>query len=146
MPTINDQPRIAARKQTNYIKQNNIAAKQQKARSPNTKENKPPAHQKGVVPQYLKQRKQQLQAEKDAQKVEDPNAPPGMVLMPEAERLETLRTLESSKAEGNRQLSAMPLQLRTQKQKQRYEELEKKVKEIEGAIQLFSKPKVYIRD
>ena len=28
----------------------------------------------------------------------------------------------------------------------RAEELEKKVKEIEGAIQLFSKPKVYIRD
>merc|ERR1719453_184304 len=129
----------------NYIKQNNIAAKK-KARSPNTKENKPPAHQKGVVPQYLKQRKQQLQAEKDARKIEDPNAPPGMVLMPEAERLETLKPLEASRAEGNRQLSAMPLQLRTQKQKQKYEELEKKVKEIEGAIQLFSKPKVYIRD
>jgi hypothetical protein len=143
-----DAPAIAPRKNVDYLKNNSLAAKQPAKKSP-AKENKAPAqpmHQRGKVPDYIKRRKEDLQAEADSRRVVDTGAPPGMILMPENERLETLRTLRQSKTEGDRQLSAMPLQLRTQKQIQRYEELEKKVKEIESAIGLFSKPKVFIRD
>jgi hypothetical protein len=141
-------PQLAPRKNIDYLRNNSLAAKAPAKKSP-SKENNPPAqpmHQRGQVPAYLKQRKQDLKAAADARIRVDTGAPPGMILMPEAERQETLRTLRESKTEGDRQLGAMPLQLRTQKQIQRYEELERKVKEIEGAIKLFSKPKVFIKD
>lgn len=51
----------------------------------------PSNYQKGVVPKYLKDRKdEKIKSE------EDPECPPGHVLLPDEERKETLRVLRQS--------------------------------------------------
>ena len=74
----------------------------------------------------------------------DPNCPPGMRMMPEAERLETLQALKKSEAEGKRQLMQLPLRVETASQQKKKAELEGKMKEIEEAIVIFSREKVFI--
>lgn len=78
-----------------YIKENILALKQKAGgkRDANEDTNKaPPTYQRGVVPKYLKNRK-----EEQGRCVEvDPECPPGHVLLPEEERKETLRVLRQS--------------------------------------------------
>jgi len=102
----------------------------------------------GQVPEYLQQRKQQWAQEKEEAKrrAPDPNCPKGMKLMPEDERVATLEVLKASREEAMNQLSRMPFILETPSAKRKHSELEMKLKEIEAALQLFSKQKVYIAD
>lgn len=80
----------------NYVKDNIQAIKQA---SPNKKDDKdeldkskvPKNYQKGVLPKYLKNRKDEKHVECD------PECPPGHVLLPDEERKETLRVLRQSK-------------------------------------------------
>lgn len=102
----------------------------------------------GQVPQYLRERKQQWASEKEEAKrrAPDPNCPKGMKLMPEDERKQTLEVLKASREEAMNQLARMPFILETPTAKRKHSELEMKLKEIEAALQLFSKQKVYIAD
>jgi len=102
----------------------------------------------GQVPEYLQQRKLQWAQEKEEAKrlAPDPNCPKGMKLMPEDERVQTLEVLKASREEAMNQLSRMPFILETPTAKRKHAELEMKLKEIEAALQLFSKQKVYIAD
>lgn len=72
------------------------AVKQKVAKSEvNTDPNRAPAnYQKGVLPKYLKERKEEVM--KDIE--DDPECPPGHVLLPDEERKETLRVLRQSKS------------------------------------------------
>jgi hypothetical protein len=100
----------------------------------------------GRVPDYLEQRKARW-AEEEAEarrRAPDPDCPRGMCLMPEAERISTLEILHTSKAEAMRQLQNMPFVVETPSQKKKQVELETKLREIERAISLFSRPKVYV--
>ncbi|NWJ12206.1 ENKD1 protein, partial [Crypturellus undulatus] len=58
------------------------------------------AKQKGHVPQYLLQRKElwRRQLEEQQRNLPDPDTPPGHVLMPEEQRLQTLGNLKQSKS------------------------------------------------
>lgn len=71
-----------------------MAVKQKSSRqeSVNTPGTLPPTYQKGVVPKYLKDRKDEHL--KDLP--EDEECPDGHVLLPEEERKETLRVLRQS--------------------------------------------------
>ena len=102
----------------------------------------------GKVPDYLRNRKAQMQRDKDeeARRAPDPNCPKGMKLMPEDERVQTLEVLKSSREEAINQLAKMPFILETPTAKRKHAELEMKLKEIEAALSLFSKQKVYIAD
>lgn len=51
----------------------------------------PANYQRGVVPKYLKDRREDLPIEPDIE------CPPGHILLPEEERKETLRVLRQSK-------------------------------------------------
>ena len=100
----------------------------------------------GRVPAYLENRKQQW-ADEEAERIAnapDPNCPRGMMLMPERERVDTLETLKRSLHEAMNQLSAMPFVIETPSLRRKHELLESKIKEIENAIGLFSRQKVYI--
>ena len=100
----------------------------------------------GRVPAYLENRKQQW-ADEEAERIAnapDPNCPRGMMLMPERERVDTLETLKRSLNEAMNQLSAMPFVIETPSLRRKHEMLENKIKEIENAIGLFSRQKVYI--
>lgn len=100
----------------------------------------------GKVPDYLEERKAKWAVEKEEMKkrLPDPSCPKGMTLMPEAERLSTLEVLKSSKEEAMKLLAKMPFVIETPSLKKRHGDLEAKLREIENAIALFSKPKVYI--
>ncbi|KNC54410.1 flagellar/basal body protein [Thecamonas trahens ATCC 50062] len=100
----------------------------------------------GKVPEYLIKRK--IEAAKQEIEAEaakpDPDCPPGMVRMPEAERLETLQLLEGNRADIIQQLNTMPLRCDTFGLKRKKHLLESKLQEADEAIKIFSKPKVFI--
>jgi hypothetical protein len=67
-----------------------------------------------------------------------------MTLMPESERLETLKVLNESETLTKNELFAMPLTVETLAQKKKKNALEAKLKEIEDAVKIFNRPKVFI--
>jgi hypothetical protein len=64
--------------------------------------------------------------------------------MPESERQSTLAVLQQSKEEALRQLRSLPFNVETPSQIKRQADLEGKLREIERAVGLFSKPKVFV--
>ena len=100
----------------------------------------------GEVPQYLQQRKLRWEEEEKMRQLNKPDedCPDGMVCMPEAERLETLEVLEESEKQAKADLFAMPLTVQTIASTKKKNALEAKLKEIEDAKKIFSRPKVYI--
>jgi hypothetical protein len=100
----------------------------------------------GKVPEYLKEyrAKAEIEEEERRKRMPDPTCPKGMKLMPEEERKHTLSVLLASKEEAMKQLSQMPFLLETPSSRRKHSELEDKLKEIENAIALFSRTKVFI--
>ena len=112
-----------------------------------TTDKEPELHEDfGKVPDYLEERKAKWAEEKEEMKkrMPDPSCPRGMTLMPEEERVSTLEVLKASKEEAMKQLAKMPFVIETPSLKKRHGELEAKLREIESAIALFSKTKVFI--
>jgi len=139
------------REQQNFIEKNAVKARQSRMKTqfrPNRQAEiqETSAHRNGKVPDYINRRKQELAEEKRRQRARDDDCPEGMMLMPEADRLDTLNTLKASKKEGETQLMKMPLHVNTIAQKQHIQKLEAQLKEIESAIQIFKKPKVFIAE
>lgn len=58
-----------------------------------------PGYQKGVLPKYLRERKEQTEKELEVTKADEDHimCPPGHVTLPDNERKETLRMLRNSK-------------------------------------------------
>ena len=138
-----------------FISENNALARNAKAKCSPTKHKGVAApaerHKHGAygkVPAYLASRKQQWAEQEEQRRIEagDPDCPRGMKLMPESERMETLGALRKSQREGAAQLQKLPLHVETQSQMKRKAELEGKMKEIEEAIAIFSRTKVFISD
>lgn len=67
-----------------------------------------------------------------------------MVLLDEEERVRTLDVLRKSLAEAQRRLNTLPLRIETPSQIRWKNELEAKVQEIEDAIKVFDRTKVYV--
>lgn len=104
-------------------------------------------YRRGKVPKYLKNRQEQWRKE-EARRIAntpDPSIPPGHTLMPREERLQTLASLEKNHEELVTQLNALPVRVDTLRVKTKKSELEKKLVEIEDAIKIFSRPKVFVK-
>lgn len=101
----------------------------------------------GKIPEYLIKRK--IEAAKkeleEAANAPDPDCPPGMVRMPEEERLETLAILEENRSDVIQQLNTMPLRCDTFGLRRKKHALEAKLEETEEAIKVFSRDKVFVR-
>lgn len=138
----------APRSQTNYLDSNarEIIHARPAAREERKSDSK---HREfGHVPAYLQERKARW-AEKEADRIAsapDPDCPPGMMLMPDHERLETLRVLQSTLDDVKAQIQRLPLTIETPGQIRRKNDLDAKYKEVEDAIKIFSRPKVFVRD
>lgn len=100
----------------------------------------------GQVPQYLLERKLEMAADVEAQQRAKEAAliPPGMRLLPEEERLETLEILRRNREEVERAIQHLPLRTETQGAIRRRDELERRLREVEDAQKIFSRPKVLV--
>ena len=70
--------------------------------------------------------------------------PPGTRLMPDEERLETLKDLQESKKEINSAMEKLPVVSKTLAMEKHKKSLEEKLIRIEKAIETFSKNQVYV--
>ncbi|CAK1586600.1 unnamed protein product [Parnassius mnemosyne] len=106
----------------------------------------PTGYQKGVLPKYLRERKEQDSKEMEDAKADDPTScPPGHVPLPDTERKETLRMLRNSFAELVSELNKMPVKTDTLRMRNRKMELEKQLAKLEEGIKVFSRPKVFVK-
>jgi len=147
VPTSRDLAELAPRSKINFLHANAREAINSKPPSPPLMSESKPTHKNyGKVPVYLEERKMKwAQMErKRVENMEDPNAPPGMKLMDEGERRETLRVLQDSLEQAKNQLFKLPLTLETPSQLRKKTNIEAKMKEMEDAIKLFSRQKVYV--
>ncbi|KAJ6666054.1 hypothetical protein lerEdw1_000958 [Lerista edwardsae] len=105
------------------------------------------AKQKGQVPRYLVERKDnwRKEAEERQRNIPDPTMPPGHAKMPESQRLETLKQLQQSQDQLLKDLVLLPVRTDTLSVQNRRAELEKKLMQIEEALKIFSRPKVFIK-
>ncbi|KAH3863580.1 enkurin domain-containing protein 1-like isoform X1 [Dreissena polymorpha] len=104
-------------------------------------------HKKGEVPTYLKTRKEQWkkQEEERIANIPDPSCPDGHKALAEAERKETLELLKQKQQELTSKLASLPLRTDTFRIRSCKQELENKLAEMEEAIKIFSRPKVFVK-
>ena len=147
VPRANEIALLAGASNADFIQRNKVKAITMQAKRKDDNQSLPSKHEEyGRVPEYLEERKAKWAEEEEEvrRRRPDPNCPPGMCLMPEEERVQTLEVLQQSKAEALNQLRKLPFVVETPMMKKKQEYLEGKLREIEGALVIFSKPKVYI--
>ncbi|GMH76653.1 hypothetical protein TrST_g347 [Triparma strigata] len=138
---------LKPRESKNFLAQNKTQMIGAKPKGKGSSDTSPEKHQEyGQVPGYLQQRKKRWEEEERIREMSKPDidCPDGMVCMPEAERLNTLAVLERSEEEARTELFGMPLTIETMALTKKKNALEAKLKEIEDAKKIFSRPKVFI--
>ncbi|KAF6287982.1 enkurin domain containing 1 [Rhinolophus ferrumequinum] len=105
------------------------------------------ATQKGHVPHYLLERRDLWRQEAEARKHSqpDPTMPPGHTRMPENQRLETLSNLLQSQSQLLRELVLLPAGADSLRAQGHRAELDRKLVQVEEAIKIFSRPKVFVK-
>lgn len=135
------------KKQKDFVKENAqvvFANRKDKEKPHAPPGNAPLNYKKGVVPKYIKDRKEELY--RQAKSTEgDEKCPEGHVMLPENERKETLRMLRQSYAELITELNMMPVRSDTLKIRNRKIELENQLKKLDEGIKVFTRPKVYVK-
>ncbi|XP_071776055.1 enkurin domain-containing protein 1 [Centroberyx gerrardi] len=113
----------------------------------NLKEKAVPSAVKGQVPQYLEERKEQWRKEEEEKRrnAPDPTIPAGHTLMSERERQDTLQSLKESHRSLVRELLSLPVRADTLSVRSRRAQLDRRLSEMEEAIKIFSRDKVYIK-
>lgn len=93
----------------------------------------------GQVPNYVKKFNQQRENIEVMRMLEEEKAkiPPGTRLMPEQERLDTLKDLMESKRELNTALEKLPVVSKTIAMQRHRKDLEDKLTRIENAVETF---------
>ncbi|KAL0979262.1 hypothetical protein UPYG_G00182910 [Umbra pygmaea] len=106
-----------------------------------------PSAVKGQVPQYLEERKEQWRREEEEKKrnIPDPSIPAGHTQMPEMERQETLQSLKETHQSLVSELLSLPVKSDSLGVRSRRAELDRRLSEVEEAIKIFSRDKVYIK-
>uniref|UniRef100_A0A0B7A794 Enkurin domain-containing protein n=1 Tax=Arion vulgaris TaxID=1028688 RepID=A0A0B7A794_9EUPU len=104
-------------------------------------------HHIGEIPGYLNQRKKQWQKDEEHRIVNtpDPTMPVGHRQLPENERRETLDLLKKKQDDVIGQIQRLPIGADTVRVKLQRQSMEKQLTEIEEAIKIFSRPKVFVR-
>ncbi|XP_051923217.1 enkurin domain-containing protein 1 isoform X1 [Hippocampus zosterae] len=134
----------------NFIKYNARAAGQtlQRSQSLTNLRDKPvPSAVKGQVPHYIEERKKQWRKEEEEARKKKliPSVPPGHTLMADSDRQETLKTLKESHRSLVTELLLLPLKADNLSVRLRRAHLDRRLSEIEEAIKIFSRDKVYVK-
>ncbi|XP_054629815.1 enkurin domain-containing protein 1 [Dunckerocampus dactyliophorus] len=133
-----------------FIKYNVKAAGKtmQRSQSMTNLRDKPvPSAVKGQVPHYLEQRKKQWRKEEERRRknAPDPSVPPHHTLMADSEKQETLKSLQESHRTLVTELLMLPLKADNLSVRSRRAYLDRRLSEIEEAIKIFSRDKVYVK-
>ena len=101
----------------------------------------------GKVPEYIKryEMERELKEQEMLKKKEELKYPKGTRLLSEEERVETLNSLIKTQQEITQLLEKMPITNRTLSIQRRKEEFIKKLTEIDKAIDMFSKKRVFVK-
>ena len=102
----------------------------------------------GQIPTYITQRRERIEKEEEARRISEANAPPapGLRLMEESERLETLRMLDESEKAAQEELRNIPFSMNHQKAARMREALGYRLSEIESTRKIFSKERVWVSE
>jgi len=105
------------------------------------------SHQFGEVPTYLRKRQDQWREDEEYRiaNTPDPAMPPGHRQLPEQERTQTLGLLQKKLNELTSQMSRLPIGADTVRVRQQKVALENQLTEVEEAIKIFSRPKVFVK-
>jgi len=105
-------------------------------------------YKRGEIPKYLQTRQHEWKKEEEERiaNIPDPTIPPGHSLMPEADRLKTLNILKKSQKDMMSELQALPVSRDTLRMRSRKDLLEKKLREIDTAMKIFSRPRVFVKE
>lgn len=146
VPRASDVAKLAPRSARDFVASNRLKAAEMKTKNVSEQEQRFTHDSYGRVPDYLLSRQEEWEREEEKRKAEapDPSCPPGMKLMPEEERLSTLKLLAENEASCQAQLNKFPLVVQTPLLQRRVDELNTKLKEIDGAKMIFNRPRVYI--
>ncbi|XP_041956326.1 enkurin domain-containing protein 1 [Alosa sapidissima] len=107
----------------------------------------PPSAEKGRVPQYLLERKEQWKKDEEERKknTPDPSIPAGHTQMPEMDRQETLQSLKETHKTLVNVLVSLPVKADSLGVRSRRTKLDRQLSELEEAIKVFSRDKVYVK-
>ncbi|XP_014211004.1 uncharacterized protein LOC106641194 [Copidosoma floridanum] len=106
----------------------------------------PASYRVGVVPKYIKERKEAMQKEQSAKiAAKQSDCPKGHVSLPDSERKETLCILKKNYQEYVHELNGLPIRTDTLRSQRRKMEIEKQLAKLEDAIKVFSRPKVFVK-
>ncbi|XP_056320139.1 enkurin domain-containing protein 1 [Danio aesculapii] len=113
----------------------------------NLQDKTPACAVKGKVPPYLEQRKAQWRKEEEEKKrnTPDPSVPAGHTQMSERERQETLHSLKETHRSLVSELLSLPVKADTLSIRSRRADLDQRLSEVEEAIKIFSRDKVYVK-
>ncbi|XP_061672580.1 enkurin domain-containing protein 1 isoform X2 [Syngnathoides biaculeatus] len=133
-----------------FIKYNARAAGKTMQRSQsltNLRDKSVPSAVIGQVPHYIEERKKQWRKaeEEERRKKLNPSVPAGHTLMSESDRQETLKTLKESHRSLVTELLLLPLKADNLSVRSRRAHLDRRLSEIEEAIKIFSRDKVYVK-
>ncbi|KAI8825081.1 calmodulin-binding-domain-containing protein [Fimicolochytrium jonesii] len=132
----------------NYISINSTKAKKAEPRAPPAAE--PHVVERktrnGEIPKYLVNRKMEwAQQELDRlNKLEEDKIPPGMMVVPDEDKQRTLRSLRQKQDQLMDQLARFPVVTETLGMQRRKAIIEAQLKEIEEAIETFSRKVVFV--
>lgn len=145
LPSAKEELNITLNKECTFV--NNKGRVDNNTNRDHSKKSTPPSnYKKGVVPKYIRQRKEaQKREEKAKAEAVDPDCPHGHVPLQESERKETLHILKKSYQDYVNELNLMPIKSDTLRAQQRKAEIEKQLNKLEEGIKVFSKPKVYVK-
>lgn len=142
---LNKEHSFATNKTTTQVN-NNTSNNTNNNNNNNNNNNLPTNYRMGVVPKYIKNRKEiQEKIEKAKQEELDPNCPNGHVPLPDNERKETLQMLKKNYQDYVNELNMMPIKVDTLRVQRRKIEIEKQLNKLEEGIKVFSRPKVYVK-
>nr|XP_054773626.1 enkurin domain-containing protein 1-like [Lytechinus pictus] len=104
-------------------------------------------YKRGQTPKYLQSRQKQWQRDEEERirNTPDPDMPPGHKKMAEEERIRTLEILKEKEKDLQSSLLKFPLAVETLRAKKQKAEIENRLAEVEEAIKIFSRRKVFVK-
>ena len=151
IPGVDDAPLILPKIYKNYVKENIQLVTDNKIPRKIYEDNSALPENKhknfGKVPEYIKryEMERELKEQEMLKRKEEMKYPKGTRLLSEEERVETLNSLIKAQQEMTQILEKMPITNRTLSIQRRKEELMKKLTEIDKAIDMFSKKRVFVK-